>query len=234
MRAWWLTLMVVALAMPGGTFAAPGDDPAAKAMYEQALKADLAGDALAAQDLLLALAVAHPGTRHGRAARMRLGGSGASATAVVGILAAVAIPAFVKYTKRAKTAEATMRLRQMFDGAVAFYNSEQAGPDGRILPHRFPHTTQPTPAVVPCGVKTLPTNLDQPGWRDLGFEIHEPTAYQFTFVSEGTGRGARFTARATGDLNCDGVLSTFERVGTIDEDGNVSGGAGLFRQNELE
>ncbi len=41
-------------------------------------------------------------------------------------------------------------------------------------------------------------------------------------------------ARAIGDLNCDGVLSTFERVGHIDDENNVNGGAGLFKENEFE
>ena len=40
-------------------------------------------------------------------------------------------------------------------------------------------------------------------------------------------------ARATGDLDCDGVRSTFERSGVV-HGGQVVGGGGLFKQDELE
>jgi hypothetical protein len=37
-----------------------------------------------------------------------------------------------------------------------------------------------------------------------------------------------------GDLNCDGVLSTFERVGYFGKNDSFEGGAGLFTNKELE
>ena len=46
-----------------------------------------------------------------------------------------------------------------------------------------------------------------------------------------------FTARAVGDLNCNGVYSTFERVGRgVVEEGRlvVVGGGGIYVENELE
>lgn len=43
-----------------------------------------------------------------------------------------------------------------------------------------------------------------------------------------------FTPGAHGDLNCDGLRSTFERVGTIDESGTVSRGLGLYKNNPKE
>jgi type IV pilus assembly protein PilA len=44
--------------------------------------------------------------------------------AILGILAAIAIPALTKYLRRTKTAEARVNLAKMFDGAVAFFASE--------------------------------------------------------------------------------------------------------------
>ena len=38
--------------------------------------------------------------------------------AIIGILAAVAIPAFMKYIRRSKTVEATMNVRKLFDSSV--------------------------------------------------------------------------------------------------------------------
>lgn len=45
--------------------------------------------------------------------------------AVIGILAAIAIPTFRKYMRRAKTAEAERILKTMKNGAVAYYTSDQ-------------------------------------------------------------------------------------------------------------
>ena len=46
--------------------------------------------------------------------------------------------------------------------------------------------------------------------------------------------GESFAARALGDLNCDGALSTFERVGTVDAEGDVDGGPGICKKDPLE
>src|SRR2546425_4627398 len=58
--------------------------------------------------------------------------------AIIGILAAVAIPAFMKYIRRAKTVEATMNVRKLFDSSVAYYEGEHAYTVGTIMAKRFP------------------------------------------------------------------------------------------------
>ncbi len=79
-----------------------------------------------------------------------------------------------------------------------------------------------------------PGDWAHPTWKALTFEMRDPHYYQYEYVSDGTGAESRFTVRALGDLNCDGVMSTFERIGTIDSEGNVNGGAGIFKKDELE
>ena len=51
--------------------------------------------------------------------------------AIIGILAAVAIPAFVKYIRRSKTTEASMNIRKMYDSTVAYHQAEHADPAGQ-------------------------------------------------------------------------------------------------------
>ena len=41
--------------------------------------------------------------------------------AIIGILAAVAIPAFMKNARKAKTAEAVTNVKKLYDGARSYY-----------------------------------------------------------------------------------------------------------------
>jgi len=47
--------------------------------------------------------------------------------AILGILAALAIPAFIGYVRRSKTSEATGNVNSMFKSAAAYYNQERTG-----------------------------------------------------------------------------------------------------------
>ncbi|MBW2493260.1 MAG: prepilin-type N-terminal cleavage/methylation domain-containing protein [Deltaproteobacteria bacterium] len=47
--------------------------------------------------------------------------------AIIGILAAIAIPAFINYVKRSKTSEAGANLKSLFQGAAAYYEAENWG-----------------------------------------------------------------------------------------------------------
>ncbi len=215
----------------------PKGDKEGAARFDQAIALDLSGDALGAEELLLKLMSERPNTTYGRLAQRRLMGSSLLlGVAGVGILSAIAIPAFIKYIRRAKTAEATMNLRKMFDGAVVFYESERVDKNGNILPRRFPQSSPLSPKLSKCKEKAVlapPETWAAQGWRELEFAIHGPQHYQYEFVSEGHGEEARFTARAIGDLDCDGVFSTFERIGEI-RAGSINGGAGLYIEKQFE
>lgn len=163
-------------------------------------------------------------------------GEGPAMMAMAGILAAIAVPAFMKYVRRSKTSEASMNSRRMFDGAAAYAASEHVGPDGKMLARHFPRSAPLTPATTACKDGQSVPHAPNPAqwetlpWQALGFSVSGPSYYQYEFVSD----GKNFTARALGDLDCDGVLSTFERVGTLDESGGVNGAQGIFKNRELE
>ena len=139
--------------------------------------------------------------------------------AIIGVLSAVAIPAFMKYIAKSKTAEAVQMLRRMSEGARTYYLEAHGarGAAGTVVPKQFPDTTAATPAVPCCGEKCA-VNVAQwadPTWKALTFAVTDPHYYQYSFTSSGTGVAARFTARANGDLDCDGLESTFEMYGSI-------------------
>jgi prepilin-type N-terminal cleavage/methylation domain-containing protein len=85
--------------------------------------------------------------------------------AILGILAAIAIPALTKYMRRSKTSEARIQLAKMFDSASAYFNEEHVdrgavavlGSGGAIsaaASHRCPH-----PDATPTGGDTPITPL---------------------------------------------------------------------------
>jgi len=139
--------------------------------------------------------------------------------AIIGILAAVAIPAFIKYTKKAKAAETADLLRKMAEGARVYYmDVHRSGTDlsGQSLTLRFPTSIGRTPTANCCtfGTKCPGGNIawEDPTWKALLFEVKDAHFYRYSFSST-QGNPSTFTARAEGDLDCDGKLSTHTLFG---------------------
>ena len=163
--------------------------------------------------------------------------------AIIGILAAVAIPAFMKNARKAKTTEATTNVKKMYDGARSYYEEELNG-RGSVVPiaKQFPSSAATTinPTIGTCcalaGKKCAPDSATwtSAGWQALKFQMTDPFYYSYTFEATGTDTASQFSARANGDLNCDSVTSTFEMVGQVQSDGTVTGQAGMYKDNELE
>ena len=166
--------------------------------------------------------------------------------AIIGILAAVAIPAFMKYIRRSKTVEATMNVRKLFDASVSYFEAEHADKTGNPIAKQFPGSVGPSPGgAMPsstgpcCGntgdkCKPSPTNFTADSWSALNFSVDDPFYFVYNYVSAGTETSANFQAWAFGDLDCDGIASTYERSGSVMSDRSVSGGSGLYTKNEIE
>jgi len=162
--------------------------------------------------------------------------------AIIGILAAVAIPAFMKYIRRSKTVEATMNVRKLFDSSVAYFEGDHADKGGNTLAKVFPTSKAVSPGApnsTCCGqtgdkCKPAPTNFNDPTWSALNFSVDDPFYFGYQYDSAGTETSANFQAWAFGDLDCDSILSTYMRAGSVLTDRSVSGGSGLFTKNEIE
>jgi type II secretory pathway pseudopilin PulG len=140
-----------------------------------------------------------------------LGPSSSSAVMVVlviGSMSAVAIPAFMDYMKRSKKSEAAVQLNKIGKNAKRVFAETGKFPAGRSA----------TPQDSCCG---QPNNhcaaaphlfAADPVWRELDFQIDEPTLYYYTYI--GAGDGQSFIAKATADLDCDGTAITYELTGT--------------------
>ncbi|MGK0360130.1 MAG: hypothetical protein ACI9U2_002442 [Bradymonadia bacterium] len=136
---------------------------------------------------------------------------------------AASLSAFDQYRRKAMAAETRVNLRAMVDGARTYYASERADRAGKIIPAQFPATLALAPATSACKDGKPITHManpaiwGKPGWTALSFTPRGPFRYQYEWVTD----GKTFTARAIGDLDCDGVTSTFEEFGGVNAQGDV-------------
>ena len=159
--------------------------------------------------------------------------------AIIGILAAVAIPTFMKYIRRAKSTEADEHLDKIALGARGYYMDPQIVSSSFVTIPGFPPSEAQTPALsccLPgqdkCGPEA--TQWETPTWRGLQFSVAESHYYRYEFINNSAANPS-FVARAIGDLDCDGEFSTFERYGEAKYNGSditVQGGA--WRNKRLE
>lgn len=133
---------------------------------------------------------------------------------VFGVLAAVAIPAFMDYSHRSRKTEAALQLNKIGKSAKRAYLETSMFPPGNAP------LTPPEPC---CG---QPNNhcaaapqlyAADPVWKALDFQIDEPTLFQYSYSAGPDGKS--FVAKAIGDLDCDGTFITYELRGTA-MDGN--------------
>lgn len=128
--------------------------------------------------------------------------------AVAGSVLAVSIPAFVTNLRASRLAEPIEALNQ-----IALQATLHAV--GRPVAMAYPTSVGLTPARVPAGQRLVdsPGTWDHPTWRRLDFHVQEPHGFAYEFESNLQVAGSSFAARAHGDLDGDGVLSTFEMTG---------------------
>jgi len=140
-------------------------------------------------------------------------------------LIAVALPAIIQHVRRGRTTAALDSLEAIHRSAVAYYFSQRVDAQG-VARCQLPDSQGMTPDVTSwrcCGGENdldddgrcdlVNSQWDTPQWQALDFSMRDQSYFGYTFVSVRNGATARFTARANGDLNCDSVLSTFERYG---------------------
>jgi type IV pilus assembly protein PilA len=163
---------------------------------------------------------------------------------IIGVMAALAIHAYLIYVKRGRTAEALDKLAMLYNESVRYAHDSNEQVDrstvGAAVAAQFPQTTALTP-VGSCCLEAdgqCSPNADiwdnNPTWRALDFAVTDPHRFRYAYESTGAGPDAVFTARASGDLDCDTTLSTFERSGYITPNIEVQGSRGVFLFYPLE
>ncbi len=148
--------------------------------------------------------------------------------AIIGVLAVLAIYGVRKYIANAKTAEARNSLGQIAKDAAAAVEREKGtqailgtGTTSALMRAFCDAAGNAVPAAVPKAQKYQSAPADwnsgspTAGWQCLKFQLEEPQYYQYWYTGVGTSSSnGSFSGIANGDLNGDGVLSTFTVVGS--------------------
>ena len=158
--------------------------------------------------------------------------------AILGILAALAIPAFIGYVRRSKTSEATGNVNSMFKSAAAYFNQERTG--------RGISATGSTYCVVDDSTLN-PVNpgpekqgyIAEANAQALGFRIADFVYFGYAFTGAGpacneTVNAQVYTFYALGDLDDDNTNSTFELATTVHTDMTLYHARGFYVSNEVE
>ena len=169
--------------------------------------------------------------------------------AIIGILAAIAIPAFVNYTRRAKTSEASSNLAVLFTGAASYYQAEhwavravtraasQASTACTVSPVCSTNTVTGAAGLTKQTVDFSQATLAP--FVSLNFNLADPIYYQYCINNSTDSCGhaagdALYSFDAIGNLDGDGVLSTFEIAAGADPQNDMYRTPGIYVVNELE
>ena len=140
--------------------------------------------------------------------------------AIIGILAAVAIPAFMDYMKKSKKTEASLQLNKISKNAKVFFANNSGD---------YPASAA---AVLPGADGAACANADKkfvvvpsstwaadPGWSALDFQIDEKNLFSYHYTRTAAGVA---NATAVGDLDCDTTHITY-RLDLTNNEGNAKG-----------
>ena len=148
--------------------------------------------------------------------------------AIIGILAAVAIPGFMSYIKNSKTSEAKTNLDAIKKGALTYYEAEHYTNGGMsAFSKQYPASNstlkqlgaEPTAKTVGQKQTPVKASFSASPWSDLNFVLTAPYYYTYAYIA-------------------DGVACTDQKTGT-DSDGNdvyscVADAAGGYQQSHFQ
>lgn len=163
--------------------------------------------------------------------------------ALAAILSALGMYGLARYVRHAKTAEAVGSVTALAEAAANYYDTSDGNQpvgttaDSAHAMRHFPPASKFSVPPDPESVKArryqsaLPDWQASP-WRELHFSMPQPQFYAYSFESQGAGAIAKATIIAHGDLDGDGVTSTY-RI-TIAPDENFKGKVGEMEKTEAE
>jgi hypothetical protein len=136
------------------------------------------------------------------------------------ILTALGMYGIARWIRHGKTAEAVGSTTAIAQAAAAYYNESDSKQPAGTKPDQaraMRHFPPPSRATVPADANDVRGKKYQSAigdwsvspWLDMRFSITQPQHYAYGFESDGSGPTARASAIAHGDLDGNGMQSTF-------------------------
>ena len=160
--------------------------------------------------------------------------------AILGIIAAIALPAFSAYITRAKTSEASANLNLLFKGAASYYSSDLSGKGvtSSVSGHCIIGGAGPEPGTPTRAKQTFNTDAN---FQALSFSIADYVYFSYRVIAKGGTSTCKFgpntnlyTFMANGDLDGDTIMSTFQLAASTDATNILYHARGLYIEKELE
>lgn len=156
---------------------------------------------------------------------------------ILGILAAIAIPVFIGSVRRSKAAEASQNLNAMFKLAASYMAQEhtQQALGGNTATFCSVGSEPLSPAPL-AGKQHYDGGSNA---QAMGFSVSDYVYFGYGFTSTGKcgwspSAPSIYTFTAQGDLDGDGIRSTFELAAGTDGDRTLYHARGFFVVNETE
>ena len=118
--------------------------------------------------------------------------------AIIGILAAVAIPGFMAYIKNSKTSEAKTNLNAIGKGALSYFEAEHISPDGlSATSKQYPSADTAVHVGIAADANTVGQKVaidftastgnstGKDTWEKLNFNITSPIYYYYSYQGKG-------------------------------------------------
>ncbi|MBI5486118.1 MAG: prepilin-type N-terminal cleavage/methylation domain-containing protein [Deltaproteobacteria bacterium] len=162
---------------------------------------------------------------------------------ILGVLAAIAIPLYMKFVGASKAGEARVNLGKIASLLERYYvvrssdstSSTVAVGISSAMVAQFPQNNAMECITGGTGQQRVPNDMalvrqkhytpaesDWMGpagapyaWSMIPFTITQPISYQYCYHGDGTGTDSRFFVGAFGDVDGDGAFSSFRRAGRV-------------------
>lgn len=159
--------------------------------------------------------------------------------AILGILAALAIPSLMAYIARSKTSEASGNLNHLFKSASSYYISDLAGKSisATISGYCTIGDAGPRPPTPSDSKQKFEGDANL---KALSFHVADFVYFSYGISSAGgrcdnsANTSNLYTFYANGDLDGDGTMSTFEFAAGSDESNTLYHSRGLYIVDEVE
>ncbi len=148
----------------------------------------------------------------------------------------------VAHERRRTTAEPRNSLAEIGkDVLVAYDRTARVGGSGRLCTSASRPVRASSAAVSGKKYRSTPADwegdaAENAGFACLTFSLDRPQYYQYSYVMTGSGSepGDSFEATARGDLNGDGIYSTFTLRGRINAERRIVVDATIDEENSAE